>query len=157
MRTRKTWIRNWIFKRAVLGFAIAALVVPAVAQARVDEGSSSQSTAVAKLVGPMQQPALPCAPNCVPDEGQLTVSVTKHVGPMQQAVLPCAPNCALEESRLTANDTGVTPAGSAPQVVASPGFDWGDAAIGAGIAFGLVLLAGAAFETTRRLHKPQTA
>jgi hypothetical protein len=156
MSTRKTWIRNWILKRAVLGFAVAALVVPAVAQARVDEGGSSQSTAVAKLVGPMQQPALACAPNCVSDEGQ-AVSVIKHVGPVQQAVLPCAPNCAPEESRLTANDEGVTPSGSVPEVVASPGFDWGDAAIGAGIALGLVLLAGAAFETTRRLHKPQTA
>jgi hypothetical protein len=128
MSIRKTRIRNWILKRAVLGFAVAALVVPAVAQARVDEGGSSQSTAVSKLVGPVQQ-----------------------------AVLPCAPNCAPEESRLTANDEGVTPSGSVPEVVASPGFDWGDAAIGAGIALGLVLLAGAAFETTRRLHKPQTA
>jgi len=34
----RKWKRNWMIKRMVLGFAVVALVVPAVAQARVDSG-----------------------------------------------------------------------------------------------------------------------
>jgi hypothetical protein len=45
---------------------------------------------------------------------------------------------------------------STPQVVAA-GFDWGDAGIGAGIVFGLLLVGGAAFYGTRQLGKVQTA
>ena len=43
-----------------------------------------------------------------------------------------------------------------PQVVAA-GFDWNDAAIGAGLALGLVLLGWGAALATRRLGKTQTA
>ena len=43
-----------------------------------------------------------------------------------------------------------------PQVVAA-GFDWNDAAIGAGLALGLVLLGGGAALATRHLGKTQTA
>jgi hypothetical protein len=39
MRIRR---RNWIIKRIALGFAVAALVAPAAAQARVDEGINGQ-------------------------------------------------------------------------------------------------------------------
>jgi hypothetical protein len=50
MRTRKrTWIRSWILKRAVLGFAVAALVVPAAAQARIDEGIDGQPNSQAEV------------------------------------------------------------------------------------------------------------
>jgi hypothetical protein len=45
---------------------------------------------------------------------------------------------------------------STPQV-ASTGFDWGDAGIGAGILLGLVLVGGAAFYATRQVGKPQAA
>jgi hypothetical protein len=131
---KRNWIRSWILKRAVLGFAVAALVVPAAAQARVDQGNGQQSTAVTKLVGPHQQAALPCAPNCAP-EGQLNG----------------VDNELLEKSR------GGTSNVVTPQVVSSPGFDWGDAAIGAGIALGIVLLGGAAVSASRHRGKPQTA
>jgi len=43
-----------------------------------------------------------------------------------------------------------------PQVVAA-GFDWSDAAIGAGLALGLVLLGWGAVVATRHLGRPQTA
>jgi hypothetical protein len=44
-----------------------------------------------------------------------------------------------------------------PQLVSSPGFDWGDAGIGAALAIGLVLLGGAAFRLTRHLGEAHTA
>jgi len=43
-----------------------------------------------------------------------------------------------------------------PQVVAA-GFDWSDAAVGAGLALGLVLLGWGAVVVTRHLGRPQTA
>jgi hypothetical protein len=46
---------------------------------------------------------------------------------------------------------------STPQVVSSPGFDWSDAGVGAGIALALVLAAGAAFIATRHMGRTQTA
>jgi hypothetical protein len=53
MRNRKrNWIRHWILKRAVLGFAVAALALPAAAQARVDESKGVESNAPSRLVGP---------------------------------------------------------------------------------------------------------
>jgi hypothetical protein len=119
MRIRKTWIRNWILRRAVLAFAVVALIVPTAAQGARGGGVPRDATVAAKLVGPHQQPALPCAPNCAVDEGQVKVA---HV-----------------------------------TQVASSGFDWGDAAIGAGIALGLVLLGATAFRATRGVGKPQTA
>jgi hypothetical protein len=136
MRNRKrNWIRSWILKRAVLGFAVAALVVPAAAQARVDEGVGGQSAAVTRLVGSHQQPALPCAPNCARKEVQVKGS----------------------DYELLEKNRGEPSTVATPQLVSSPGFDWGDAGIGAGVAIGLVLLGGAAVSAGRHLGKPQTA
>jgi hypothetical protein len=41
--------RNWFLKRIVIGFAVAALVAPAAAEARVDEGSVAQSSKTATI------------------------------------------------------------------------------------------------------------
>jgi len=46
---------------------------------------------------------------------------------------------------------------STPQVVSSPGGDWSDARIGAGLALILVLAAGAAYIATRHMGRTQTA
>jgi hypothetical protein len=136
MRNRKrNWIRSWILKRGVLGFAVAALVVPAAAQARLDQDVGGQSAAVTKLVGPYQQPALPCAPNCALDQSQVKGG-----------------DYALLEKNRGEPSTVAT-----PQLVSSPGFDWGDAGIGAGVAIGLLLLGGAAVSASRHLGKQQTA
>ena len=44
------------------------------------------------------------------------------------------------------------------QIVSNPeGFDWGDAGIGAGTVFGVVVLGGAALVVTRRAGSPTTA
>jgi hypothetical protein len=152
MRTRKTWIRNWILKRAVVGFAVAALVVPAAAQGARGGGVPWEQSVATNLVGPHQQPALPCAPNCALEESQVKAVdnelLEKHRGGTSNAFVG---------SELLEKNRGKTSNIVTPQVVSSPGFDWGDAAIGAGIALALVLLAGAAFETTRRLGKAQAA
>ncbi|MGH3023053.1 MAG: hypothetical protein ACRDNI_05300 [Gaiellaceae bacterium] len=56
--------------------------------------------------------------------------------------------------RALPTDYGVRPV----QVVERPGgFDWGDALAGAGVAFGLVLLAAAAARATRHASRPAAA
>jgi hypothetical protein len=115
--------KNWIVKRAVLGFAVGALIAPAAAQGARGGVVSDESTARTRLVGPHQQPALPCAPNCAAEQ----------LG------------------------TGAPSTVSTTQLVSSPGFDWGDAGIGAGVAIGFVLLGGAGLAMTHRAGEPQTA
>src|SRR5919197_641282 len=48
MRIRR---RNWILKRIVLGFAVAALVVPAAANARLSAGGAQEQTAPTAKIG----------------------------------------------------------------------------------------------------------
>jgi hypothetical protein len=134
MRNRKrTWIRTWILKRAVLGFAVAALVVPAAAQARIDEGINGQPNSSAEVSKSGDNELL---------EKNRGVSST---------VAKSGDNELLEKNR------GVSSTVATPQLVSSPGFDWGDAGIGAGVVVGLVLLGGAAVGARRHLGKPQTA
>jgi hypothetical protein len=73
-------IRNWILKRAVLGLAVAALVAPAAAQGARGGGVTGDAGVVTRLVGPHQQPALPCAPNCGFDQ-QVGVETPSGSGP----------------------------------------------------------------------------
>jgi hypothetical protein len=134
VRNRKrTWIRSWILKRAVLGFAVAALVVPAAAQARIDEGMNGQPNSSAE----------------VSKSGDFIPGVTDFPSYANQSVKT-------GDEELLEKNRGVSSTVATPQLVSSPGFDWGDAGIGAGIALGLVLLGGAAFGAARRLGKPQT-
>jgi hypothetical protein len=140
MRIRR---RNWILKRIVLGFAVAALVAPA-AQAGVDSGlgyqaSKSQVTVKAGDYG---------MPRAMPNDYAL------QRGDLIEVVRTQPRNTIqadIENVRLAPRSV------STPELVSSPGFDWGDGAIGAGFALGLILVGGAGFLATRHLGKPQTA
>ena len=119
--------RNWILKRVVLGFAVVALVVPGAAKAVVDEGQGQKASA--GLVAEAGDYGMPRAM------------------PTDYAVQR---GDAIEIARLEPRST------SSPQL-ASTGFDWSDAGIGAGLILGFVLVGGAAFYSTRHLGKTQTA
>jgi hypothetical protein len=68
------------------------------------------------------------------------------------------PRTTARDYDLIENRRADSPRVSTPVAVASPGFDWGDAGIGAALALGLVvLLAGAAVLASRRHRMPQTA
>jgi hypothetical protein len=125
--------RNWFLKRIVLGFAVAALVVPAAAQARVDEGINGQPNWAAEITN-----------------GSTFVPFVTDF-PKYETTVKAGDYELLEKNRGEPS-TVVT-----PQLVSSPGFDWGDAGIGAALAIGLVLLGGAAFRLTRHLGEAQTA
>jgi hypothetical protein len=164
MRTRR---RNWILKRIVLGFAVAALVAPAAAQARVDEGINGQPNAASEISGVNSGDYVPFVTD-FPSYANQSVTIGTPSG---------LPHAGLNDylqardgievarlnprSTLRANDliekVRVAPSVSTPQAVASPGFDWSDAGIGAGLALGLVLVGAAAVRASRHLGKAQTA
>jgi hypothetical protein len=155
--------RNWFIKRLVLGFAVAALVVPSAALAAVDEGGAGQPNSTDEIANSAYVPFVTDFP-----KSEVTSSVKAGDYGMPRAM----PNdYALQRGDMIevarTHDRSVVSADienvrlnprtvSTPQVV-SAGFDWGDAGIGAGILLGLVLVGGAAFYATRQVGKPQTA
>jgi hypothetical protein len=166
--------RNRILRRLVLSFAVAALVVPGTAMARVDEGSQSNAAANAWQLGSdgrwvKDQGGVQIAdpkfgqevgnPGGVqiadPKFGQETQSVKVGTYGMPPAGLNVYLQTHSGKALVTPRDSEVQT--RAPQVVSSGGFDWRDAGIGAGVIAGIVLLGAGALVSTRQLGRPQTA
>jgi hypothetical protein len=140
-----------LIKRIALGFAVAAFAAP-VAQAKLDEGGQVQSNGYQSFVTdfPSMQTSVAVdygMPRALPSDYALAS------GDQIEAVRA--------EPRGTSSDkiefvrTKPRSIGE-PQVVAA-GFNWDDAAVGAGLVLGLVLLGGGAVVATRHLGKAQTA
>ena len=183
--------RNWLVKRIALGLAIAAFAAP-VAQAKLDEGSSSGTQAVSAgdYGMPRAMPsdyalasgdyievvrAQPKSPSV--DKIELVrVEQPRSTGDNVVAADYGMPRAMPNDYALASGDQievvrGLPQATSSdniefvrtqprsigePQVVAA-GFDWNDAAIGAGLAVGLLLLGWGAAVATKHLGRPQTA
>jgi hypothetical protein len=161
----RSWKRNWFLRRMVLGFAVAALVAPAAAQARVDEGINGQPNSATELV---------VKGDYVPFVTDFPKSVSTQVTSGAPSGMPRAglndylmardgievvrtqPRSTLRSSDLI-EQVRVAPKGGTAQVVSSPGFNWGDAGIGALLALGLIGFGVAAYRATRHLGSPQTA
>ena len=156
--------RNRILRRLVLGFAVAALVVPSAAMARVDEGGIGQPNSISELkvtdnafvAGVSDFPTKSQVkagdygmPRAMPSDYALQRGDAIEIARLHERNT-VRPGDLIENVRLQPRSV------SNPQVV-SAGFDWGDAGIGAGILLGLVLVGGAAFYATRQVGKPQTA
>jgi hypothetical protein len=166
--------RNRIFKRLVLGFAVAALVVPSAAIAAVDEGGAGQQGTSVKAHDYFAHHALPSnyAASAVSIENVRLnprgSSSTVSIEDVRLNPRGSSSTVSIEDVRLNPRGSTSTVTGdienvrlnprtvSAPEVV-SAGFDWGDAGIGAGISLGLVLVGGAALYATRQAGKAQTA
>ena len=168
--------RNWFLKRLVLGFAVAALVVPSAAMARVDKGGAMlpNGSTIGDLKGSVasESNGFVAGVTDFPSTSQVPSKSQVKAGDygMPRAMpsdYALQRGDAIEIARLHERNT-VRPGDlienvrleprsvSTPQVV-STGFDWGDAGIGAGILLGLVLVGGGAFYATRQVGKPQTA
>jgi hypothetical protein len=171
MRIRR---RNWIIKRIALGFAVAALVAPAAAQARVDEGINGQpnkggegyvpfvtdfpsyevNAVTAGVYGmPRAMPSDYAAQRG--DQIEVVRTQPRTVSRGDIEVVRTQPRSTLRSSDLIENSR-VSPRSSG-EVVSASGFDWSDAGIGAGLALLLVLVGGVAYGATKRLGQPQTA
>jgi hypothetical protein len=166
---RRSRRRNTFLKRMVLGFALVALMAPAAAQARVDvstgqgtsaHGDGSQAGYVAGVTD-FPKPRLAVPNDALKnDYVQGVTDFPKAVAGVRGDWIESVrlnPRTTARDYDLIENRRGDSPRVSTPVTVASPGFDWGDAGIGAALALGLVLLAGAAVLTSRQLQKPQTA
>jgi hypothetical protein len=172
MRIRR---RNWIIKRIALGFAVAALVAPAAAQARVDEGISGQPNKGGEGYIPFAtdfpsyevQQAVKAGdygmPRAMPSDyaaqrGDLIEVVRTQPRTASHSdieVVRTQPRSTLRSSDLIEN-VRVEPRSNG-ELVSASGFDWGDAGVGAGLVIGLVLVGGLAFRATKHLGQPQTA
>jgi hypothetical protein len=157
MRNRR---RNWILKRIVLGFAVAALVVPAAAQARVDEGGYGQPNASSESNGFMAGVTdFPSGVQVKAGDYGMPRAMPSDYGLQRGDSIEVArlnPRSTVHSSDVIENVRLSPRTVSSPQV-ASPGFDWSDAGIGAGLAIGLALLGVGALRATRHLGRPQTA
>jgi hypothetical protein len=137
MRIRK---RNRILRRIAVALALVALVVPAGrAKATPDAGRSYEPGAGA-VVG-------------VPHAG-LNDYLKSRDG---IEMVRLEPRSTLRGSDPIEKVRVASRVGSTPQSVASPGFDWGDAGILAGILGALGVLGGGAYVVSRHLGRPQTA
>jgi hypothetical protein len=175
MRSRK---RNWFLKRMVLGFAVAALVAPAAAQARVDEGIAGQPNSTSEISGRVAPSGMPHAGyndylathQAVNPQARMTVrdsdAISNGGAVNPQARMTVRDSDAISnggavnpQARMTVRDSNATSKVTTPSVsvVSSPGFDWNDAGVGFGLAFGLILLGLVAYGATRRIGSPQTA
>jgi hypothetical protein len=162
MRNRR---RNWFLRRLVLGFAIALVVVP-VAQAHPFEGAApslahagantegtfvqgvddfpGSSLIVPRLDGPAA-PAIVLAPQ--PESVTIRGDDKSDIG-----ARPLAGILVGDDKRNVPLGTNYEPV----QVVSNPsnGFDWGDAGIGAGAVFGVMLLGAGALLAARHVGRP---
>jgi hypothetical protein len=164
---RHRWLR-----RLAAGFAFAGLVVPTAAQAyqpQVSGGSGSGSSTEYNGYGYQHGIGVPLAQQTSdvavrPDDRAVRINpqpVESTVVRPDDRAVRVSPQ-PIESTVVRPDDRSVrfTPSGGElPQVVAAPstGFDWSDAGIGAGLAFGLMLLALGAALATRHASKKALA
>jgi hypothetical protein len=154
---RSTRRRNWILKRIVLGFAVVALVAPGAAKARVDEVGNVQaksfvpfSTDFPKYKSSIEVGGTPVGMPHAGLNDYLKARDGIEIARLNSRESSLRSNDMIENMRLS-------PRGDSTQVVSSPGFDWKDAGIGAGLALVLLGLGVGALRATRQLGRPQTA
>jgi len=143
--------RNWFIKRIALGLAIAAFAAP-VAQAKVDEGPALQSNGFQAFVTDFPSYSTVNAadygmPRAMPNDYALSSGDQIEV---VRATPRGTASDKIEFVRAQPREIGE------PQVV-SAGFNWDDAAIGAGLVLGLILLGWGAVQATKHLGRTQTA
>lgn len=167
--------RNWFLRRLVLGFAIVAVAAP-VAQARIDEGTLVEKGIALneKFVQGAANQGLVDRSVALNDQyGQPGLQgLTDRSVALNEKFVPGGPSYSLHpvgapwsvgtpsqvvqpiHDRPIIESPGAEPV----QVVTGrDGFDWGDAGIGAGALFGLMLLAAGALRATRSVGQPTAA
>jgi hypothetical protein len=150
-----------ILRRFVIGLAVAAVVAPT-AQARVEElGGATGSNAGSPVLQGDDKVILPAGGSSTvlihgddkviaPAPGDSTVLIHGD-----DKVIAPAPG---DSTVLIHGDDKVIAPQTGDYTLASPStFDWGDAFVGAGVVFALMLLAGGAALGTRRRARPTAA
>jgi len=168
--------RKWFLRRMVLGLAVAAVAAP-VAQAKIDEGQSSQPSS-GGLLAHDDKVIVGLPTSVLAGDDKVIVDVPTAVLARDDKVIVTSPAPVLARDdkvivesptsvpafgvdynqfgyrHALPQDYGITPT----QVASRPdGFDWSDAGLGAGLALALMLLAAGAAAGTRRLGRPASA
>ena len=143
--------RSWLIRRIALGLTAAAIAAP-VAQAKVGEqawpGVNPTDSAVTSVKASdyhMLRPS-PHDPALARGENGSDARKPHRLGGA----------LAREDSQASWSFIASILGDQRPATEATR-FDWGDAGIGAGVGFGLVLLGGSALLVTRRVGRTQTA
>jgi hypothetical protein len=157
---RRARRKSRFVRRLVLGLAVAALVAPA-AQARLDSGTAAQGNAAESAAVIQGDDKVISAPTA--DFNDLIHGDDKVIAPEpdgftglihgdDKVITPKPVYYTVAGLPLALQDDGnrvETPV----EAAGSPGsFDWGDALIGAGVAFGAMLLLGGATLATRHVR-----
>jgi hypothetical protein len=149
-----------MLRRLVLGLAVAAIVAPA-AQARPDEGTATQGKAkdpVAVIRGDDKVIVTPDDGSGALINGDDKVIVPTGGGTAllvhdDKVIVPKPGDYTLSGyRRALPDDYGVRAVVPVEAVRDPSSFDWGDALVGAGAAFGLMLLLGGAALGTRHVR-----
>ena len=141
--------RNWLVKRIALGLAVAAFAAP-VAQAQLDEGSAVEANGYQAFATDFPSSQVNASAYGMPRAMPVDYAINRGDQIELVRALPQgASSDKIEFVRTQPRSIGE------PQVVAA-GFDWNDAATGAGIALGLMLLGWGAALATRHLGRTQT-
>jgi hypothetical protein len=141
-----TWKKRRWMRRLALGFAVAAIVAPTAQATHLDSSVQHPAAAAAERAHP--RGGLPCAPNC---PGTLESAQPTHPRG-NPAIGSTRIDIPVPQQQRGNPDVASTLEVRTPVVVHTiedDAFDYGDAAIGGGIALGAMLLAGAAFYGNR--------
>ena len=153
---RSQWGKSRFVRRLALGLAVTAVAAP-VAQARVDGSTDWSGPGMSENVSRSITTYPDAAANDAAKSYGLLVqrdgsveSITDHA--FVRTIAVYSDSIAAETAR------SYGPLGASPALVSnSEGFDWGDAGIGAGLAFGLVLVGAGASVATRPISRAGTA
>jgi hypothetical protein len=159
MRTRR---RNWFLRRLTLALAVAAIAVPT-AQARIDEGIKGQPNSAQEIASQDVTRTFTDGRSRVAESNVVqTGQYMPHAGLNEYLqsrdgieVVRAQPSSVghMDIEIVRAQPRGI----GGPTVVASPGFNWGDAGLGAGLMLAALLVIGGSALAARQLAKPQTA
>jgi hypothetical protein len=145
--------RNWFIKRIALGLAIAAFAAP-VAQAKIDEGSSSgQSNGYQAFVTDFPPSTQTVNASDYGMPRALPTDYALASGDQIEVVRGLPHGTSSDRIEFVRTQPRSI---SEPQVIAA-GFDWKDAGIGAGLVLALVLLGGGAALASRHVGRAQAA
>lgn len=149
----RNWRKRWFLKRMVLGLAVAAVAAP-VAQAVPDEGGGAgqsdpvmlpNGTTLTNEIVRARPMVLPNGTVLYDARAALTNEIVRAGTP---AVVPEPMGSTVRGEFVKSNP--LSPVSSGTVVQTGDGFDWGDAGIGAGVLFALMLaLTGASLAVRR--------
>jgi hypothetical protein len=153
-------LKHYRLSGLALALVIAALLAPSASARPIDEVSPSTEPAQAPSAATAQPEVLPNADNQQPAGASPNAVLNAAQQRWQVTVDPVPPSALPHGVGYSSYDVGkrYAPPSDVPAapVTSNPGFDWGDAAIGAGAAFALTMIGlGGILVLSNRRHREE--